>query len=81
MGRIVSTSCENNLNAGLFTQTSGMLFASNPVNITLNVSTTFSIEITHPVLGSISVFDFVTDEIGITHEYVSGEVIESSPAE
>jgi hypothetical protein len=61
-----------------FSSNSGLLFASDPFNYTMD--TTFGVIVNEAwsVIGDIHALDYLSDEIGITHEVAEGEIVENS---
>jgi hypothetical protein len=66
---------------GGFSQNSGLLFASDPSNYTMNSPLGLIVSGSQPVMGDIHALDNLSDEIGITHEAIEGEIIENSTNE
>jgi len=71
---------DNNTNDSqvIFSQNSGLLFASDPFNCTMNGTFGLIISGSWSVRGDIHAFDNLSDEIGITHEAIEGEIVENS---
>lgn len=57
---------------------SGLFLASDPFNYTANVSNGLIIGGVWSVMEDISALDNLSDEIGVVHESVEGEVVENS---
>ncbi len=66
---------------GVFSQNSGLLFASDPFNYTINSPLGLIVSGGQSVMGDIHALDNLSDEIGITHEAIEGEIIENSTNE
>ena len=66
---------------GTFSQDSGLFVASNPFNYTINSELSLIVTGSRSVMGDIQVLDNLSDEIGITHEAIEGEIIENSTNE
>ena len=64
-----------------FSQNSGLLFASDPFNCTMNSALGLIVSSSRSVMGDIHALDNLSDEIGITHEAIEGEIIENSTNE
>ncbi len=54
---------------------SGQFLASDPFNYTINVASGIIISGVSPANEDIMAFDSLSDEIGITHEIVEGEIV------
>jgi hypothetical protein len=61
-----------------FSQNSGLLFASDPFNCTINSAIGLIISGSLSVMGDVHALDNLSDEIGITHEAIEGEIVENS---
>ena len=64
-----------------FSQNSGLLFASDPFNCTINSAFGLIISGSLSVMADIHAFDNLSDEIGITHETIEGEIVENNTNE
>lgn len=79
MERIYTYDKKNSERVVTLSQNSGLYFASNPVNITINIPPRgLTITGIWSVAADIEALDSVSDEIGITHEDAEGEVAEAS---
>lgn len=60
-----------------FNKDSGIIFVSNPSNITMTPSSGLTIVNTWSVVGNIQALDQLSDDIGVTHEVVIGEIVDN----
>ena len=65
----------------VFSHNSGLLFASDPFNYTINSAVGLIVSGSLSVMGDIHALDNLSDEIGITHEAIEGEFVEISTNE
>lgn len=54
---------------------SGLFLASDPFNYTINATSGMIISGVSPANEDVMAFDSLSDEIGITHEIVEGEIV------
>jgi hypothetical protein len=54
---------------------SGLFLASDPFNYTINATSGIIISGVSPANEDVLAFDSLSDEIGITHEMVEGEIV------
>ena len=54
---------------------SGLFLASDPFSYTMNATSGIIIRGLSPVNEDVMAFDSLSDEIGITHEIVEGEIV------
>lgn len=54
---------------------SGLFLASDPFNYTMSATSGVIIRGVSPINADVMAFDSLSDEIGITHETVEGEIV------